>query len=206
MVNPSHFGQCVVCGNVIESYSTYCQPCANFHVSRRKRGGKPPKRCLICNKIIDRYSTYCSKHYLFIYRMTAVNQQIVEQFETLGMSPEEIAEQEGLDVISVKSALLQNSVVYRKALKNDVDGNLSFTDEEEVMARQVIANIARYADEPGIQLRAAMFIRNDKKGRLDQQGLGTLNVNILQFNEQLKKAIEAKKRSVKAIDVESVAV
>src|SRR5215813_108072 len=128
--------------------------------------------------------------------MTAANTAIVESFETLGMSPSEIAIDQELDETSVKAILMQFSSIYRKNCGNKEE--LNFTDEQEQAAIDVIANIARgytEADE-NTQLRAAMFLRNDKRGRLDivKQSAG-LNINVLLFNEQMAKAIAAKERS-----------
>lgn len=138
--------------------------------------------------------------------MTAANTQIVEAFEQLGMQPEEIATDQELDLTSVKAILMQFSSLYRKACA--VKEDLSFTDEEEKMARQVISNIARgYVDDvdPRTQLKAAMYIRDDTKGRLDvvkaQVGL---NLNVIMFNEQMKKAIAAKNRSKGIVDIQEV--
>lgn len=126
--------------------------------------------------------------------MTACNQQIVSAFEDLGMTPEEIAADQDLELSAVKAILMQFSAAYRKYCKKDVEA--CFTDEEETMARQVIAEIARYNEDDRLRLRAAMYIRDDKKGRLDvMKSLVGLNFNALTFNDQMRKAIEAKNRS-----------
>lgn len=136
--------------------------------------------------------------------MTAANQQIVSSFEELEMSPDEIAAEQDLELTSVKAILMQFSSLYRKQCKKDVEA--CFTDEEEVMARQVIANIARYSDDERIKLKAAVYIRNDKRGRLDVVSqMNGLNINVITFNEQLKKAKAAIERSKNSgvIDINS---
>lgn len=126
--------------------------------------------------------------------MTAANLSIVQSFESLGMTPEEIAEAEDLDLSAVKGILMQNSAKYRKACKKDVD--FCFSDDEAMAAKQAIVEIMRYTDDDNLKLRAAKYLLDDKKGRLDvvKQQTG-LNVNILQFNEHMQQALAAVQRS-----------
>lgn len=126
--------------------------------------------------------------------MTAGNQSIVTAFEELGMTPEQIAEQEGYDIVSIKSILMQNSSLYRKACK--VEDSLDFTDEEAQMAKSVLVNLARYSEDENLQMRAATFIIQDKKGRLDLKNQMTgMNVNVALFDSQLVRALEAVARA-----------
>ena len=111
------------------------------------------------------------------------------------MSPEEIAEQEDIDITSIKAILMQFSSIYRKSCK--VDDSLNFTEDELVRSNQVIASLMQYAEDENLRFRAAKYIRDDKKGRLDApSALAGLNVNVLMFDERLKKALEAKNRSL----------
>jgi len=126
--------------------------------------------------------------------MTGANQQIVTAFEDLGLTPEEIAHEQELDLTCVKATLMQFSSTYRRSCKVVEEHN--FTDEEHVMARQVIANIARYSDDESLQLRAAVYIRDDKTGRLDAvKQMAGLNINVLEFNTDMKKALASIERS-----------
>ena len=121
--------------------------------------------------------------------MTAANQTIITLYELEGLSPEQIAEAEGYELAAVKSILMQFSPVYKQKLK--VGEEEGFTDTEEKACRSVIAQIAQYAEDDHVRLRAAMYVRNDKKGRLDiakaQQGL---NINVTMINEGIAQAIE----------------
>lgn len=130
--------------------------------------------------------------------MTAANQQIVTAFEELGMTPAEIAQDQELDEVSVKAILMQSSALYRKACKNEdsKEDTFNFSDEELVMANQVISNLARYSEDENMQFRAAKYIRDDRKGRLDviKQQTG-LNINVIAFNEHMQKAIAAVERA-----------
>ena len=120
------------------------------------------------------------------------------------MTPEEIAAEQDLELASVKAILMQFSSEYRKACK--VTDDYNFSDEEETMARQVIASLARYSDDERVKFRAAVYIRDDKRGRLDVvKNMNGLNINVISFNEQMKKAIAAKNRSKGIVtDVEEI--
>lgn len=129
--------------------------------------------------------------------MTASNQQIVSQYEELGMSAEEIAEQEDIDVTCVKATLMQCSSKYRKECTKVDDTN--FTDEQHRMATDVIAQIAagQIDDTPvSTRLKAAMYLKDDKKGRLDAvKQMNGLNINVNHFNIAFQRAIAARNRS-----------
>lgn len=129
--------------------------------------------------------------------MTAGNQQIVTAYEELRMSPEEIAEDQDIDLFAVKAILMQFSSVFRRDA-GEKPKEIGFNEEQEQDVIDVISNIARgYTDaDERTQLRAAMFLRNDRRGRLDiGKQLSGLNINVINFNEQMKKAIAAKQRS-----------
>lgn len=133
--------------------------------------------------------------------MTAANQQIVTSYEELGLSPTEIAEELDIDETAVKATLMQFSITFRRDA-GERPKEIGFTDEQEQAVVDVIANIARgYTDaDERTQLRAAMFLRNDKRGRLDiGKQLNGLNINVINFNEQMQKAIAAKQRSKEQI-------
>lgn len=120
--------------------------------------------------------------------MTAANTQIVVAYEQLGLTPEQIAESQQLELESVKATLMQFSSAYRKAAKQD--DQLNFSEDELVRANQTIAQIMQYAEDDHLRLRAARYIRDDKKGRLDVTQMKGLNINVLQFNTVLQRARE----------------
>lgn len=122
--------------------------------------------------------------------ISAATQSIITSYEELGMSPEEIAEAEGLELLSVKSALIQFSSKYKQSIKKDPE--LGFDDEQLMAANRTIVEVMNTSDDDGLRLRAAMYLRNDKKGRLDAaRAFSNIKVNILQFNEDMKKAMKA---------------
>jgi len=139
--------------------------------------------------------------------MTNGNAQIVEAYETLQLSPGEIAEQFDYEESAVIAVLAQYSSTYRKAVGTAKE--TGFTDEQEQAICDVISNIARGYTDADIptQLRAAIYVRNDKRGRLDTiKQMNSLNINMVNFNVDLKKALNAiQKSKEKAAQVTEVA-
>lgn len=136
--------------------------------------------------------------------MTAANNTILTCYEELGMSPADIAEAEGLDITAVKATLIQCSAKYRAETQEKPD--LDFRDDDLARVNDVIRNIALYADDANLQFRAAKFIRQDKKGRLDvQSGLKALNINVTVFNQHLERTRKqmSRARELGCIDVQS---
>lgn len=122
--------------------------------------------------------------------MTAANQHIVTAYEELGLTPEEIAEADGFEVLAVKAILNQCSLKYRQATKQKVDGD--FTPDDEVLFRDVIRNTAAYGEDEGLRLRAAIYGREDQKGRRDiRKDLRAMNFSIGVLNQHLQQAMAA---------------
>jgi len=129
--------------------------------------------------------------------MAPSNQQIVIAFEELNLQPEEISTEFGYELAAVKSILMQCSSLYRKACGQETAGECkyNYSDEEAVMARDVIVNTARYADDENLKFKAAVHIISDKKGRLDiVKEMPKIHLSINQFNLDLKKALASKNR------------
>jgi hypothetical protein len=116
---------------------------------------------------------------------------IVNAFEEEGMSPEEISETQGLEISSVKAGLMQFSSKYRKACgqqDESIDDGLNFNDDDMRRVNQVIRELALGAEDENLRFKAATYVRNDKKGRLEPaKALGGGQFNILFINEQLRK-------------------
>lgn len=128
--------------------------------------------------------------------MTAENTNIVTAYETLGLKPAEIATEFNMDELAVKATLMQFSGKFRADLRAGEDKSLDFGDTDLEEANQTIVRLMRHSEDENLQFRAAKFIRNDKKGRLDiVKGIGNLNVNISLFNQHLKAAQRAKELS-----------
>lgn len=122
--------------------------------------------------------------------MTNAAQQIVTSYETLGLSLEQIAEVESVNVTAVKAILFANSPKYRSDI--DTKKENDFNDTDNSLSLDVIRRVAQYSEDDHTALKAAMFIRNDKKGRLDvKAGLKKLNINVTVLNEHFAKATQA---------------
>lgn len=120
---------------------------------------------------------------------------IVESFETLDMSPEQIAEDRGLDIVAVKAALSQSSKKYRTVLspaaagKEEVDPTLDFDNDDLRDANAAIIYLMKHAEDEHLKLKAAMYIRDDKKGRKEVvKAVGGNQFNLFQFNDALRSA------------------
>lgn len=137
--------------------------------------------------------------------MSAQIEQIKALFEVSGLSPAQIAECEGLQVMAVKALLLQNSAKYREDSKEKVE--LDFTESDNELAKRVMRRVAEYSDEDGVALKAALAIRDDFKGRKDvKKGMGRLKLQVNILNEHVAKALaaitqEQPKQIDKAIEV-----
>lgn len=132
--------------------------------------------------------------------MSACIKQVLASYDD-GMTPEDIADDQDLDVVAVKAVLMQSSPTYRAACKVEAKidpekAELNFDEEQLRRANQVIYDVMLSAQLPDhtpdyrTQLKAAQYIRDDVKGRLTP--VKNINngptFNLLQFNEQLDKA------------------
>jgi len=102
------------------------------------------------------------------------------------MSLAEIAEDEDLEVGAVKAALMQCSPKFRNESKTVVD--LQFSEDDQLVAKQIIAELASNSEDENVKLRAAKYIRDDSKGRLDLGSKNAPRINVLVFNEALERA------------------
>ena len=126
--------------------------------------------------------------------MSGSQLQIVAAYEVSGMTPEQIAEDMNgdYDVASIKAALMAGSSKYRQDCGQEPTDSeaLNFSNDDLKAVNDVIMNLAKYAEDPNLQLKAAMYVRDDKKGRKEvvRQIAGNNTFNLLQFNESLTQA------------------
>jgi hypothetical protein len=126
--------------------------------------------------------------------MTSLEASIVTDYEQNGTSIEIIAADNGLEELSVKSVLLQYSKLYRD--KQAASEEISKGEYEEYLTNLKI--LALGAESEAVRARLLLRLIDEKKGRLDKKPVGrpraqgprTVNINILQFNEQLRKSRE----------------
>jgi hypothetical protein len=113
---------------------------------------------------------------------------IVTAYEQENLSPEQIASDRDLDITAVKAALMQGSSRYRKDCgKEDSDiPELDFDNEQLQRVNTVIYDLALSAEDEHLRFKAATYVRNDKKGRLEPvKNLAGQNFNILMINQKL---------------------
>jgi hypothetical protein len=129
----------------------------------------------------------------------AATLQIKRAYEDEHLTPEEIAEDLGWDVIAVKSALIGNSSAYRKACNAEPpdESVLNFSDEELLSANRVIVECAQGACLPSgdpdwrVRLNAAQYIRDDKKGRKEvRNAIANTTNNVMIVSDALRSARE----------------
>lgn len=120
---------------------------------------------------------------------------IVASFEELGMSPDEISQDRGLDIVAVKAALAQNSKKYKLAIspsagpEEQKDPTLDFSDDDLRVSNDVITRTMKHAEDENLRFKAACYVRDDKKGRKEViKAIGGTQFNLFQFNENLRAA------------------
>lgn len=119
--------------------------------------------------------------------------QIKKAFEEEQMTPDQIAQDLGFDVVAVKSKLMQISSTYRKAcgIEDPEKSELNFSDEQLQTVNDVIYNLAIGAEDEHLRFKAASYVRDDKKGRKEVvKAVGGNTFNVLTFNEMLSGARE----------------
>lgn len=141
---------------------------------------------------------------------TVIDERIKSLYENEKLSPEQIAEEEGFNLIAVKAKLMQVSVSYRrdcKAEPEEVD-ELNFGKHEQREVREIIMDIARSAENSDgtvdyrTRLNAATYVRDDSKGRKDAKAFLTGNqFNIFSFNEKLAAVSERTKKMKELVEV-----
>lgn len=124
-------------------------------------------------------------------------------YEDEGMSPEQIAQDQDLDLAAVKGALMQYSSKYRKACgkEDELEENLNFDNDQLRRVNSVIYDLALGAEDEHLRFKAATYIRDDKKGRKEiVKGIQSgPQFNMLFINEQLKKVNQVGDRIISSI-------
>ena len=134
---------------------------------------------------------------------------IKASYEVEGLTPEQIAIDRDLDVTSVKAALCQCSSVFRKdcGQESEEDTTLNFSDDELRRVNEKIVALALSAEDENVQLRAAIYVRDDKKGRKEVvRAVANNTFNVLSFNEIQRSAREGAKRITEQFSNRTIAV
>lgn len=129
--------------------------------------------------------------------------QLRNAYESEGMTPLQIAEDQSLDVTAVKAKLMQISSKYRKdcGQEEDEDSELNFNNSDLKTVNKIIMDLAISAEDEHLRFKAATYIRDDKKGRKEvvKAMRDTGNFNILNINQMLITAREQSLLAIKKI-------
>lgn len=136
---------------------------------------------------------------------SSIAKRIVNAFEMLAMTPDQIAEKENVAVSIVKSVLFQSSSVFRKDAKKDKTIGYSEDEAQEMM--QLVLKQARESEDEHLVAKNAKWVIDEFKGRHETADAGMKqlgNINVLNFNMMHNKALQAIERTEKkAIEINS---
>lgn len=136
--------------------------------------------------------------------------QIKSAFEVIGMTPAQIADESGFDVTAIKAKLMQVSTVFRNQSRkeSDEEDELNFSNDELRAMNKIIVDIATSAQHPDgspdfkTMLQAAVYVRDDKKGRKEVRNtmanMGGLN--IFHINTAIQAAKNGSARLKEAVE------
>jgi hypothetical protein len=144
--------------------------------------------------------------------MLAVHKTIVRAYEELHLSLEEIAEEHEVSITEIKMMLLQYSSKYRNDIKEcsskDTSNKLDFDDDEQLQAKEVIKRVMIETEDEHLKLRAALYVRDDGKGRKDvDKNLQKIGVRLFEFNAHFQNVLSQqrgeslKKLEKKVVDI-----
>ena len=131
--------------------------------------------------------------------------QIKVSYEVNEMTVEEIAQDQDMEIIAVKAALMNSSPKYRKdcGVESLEENDHNFSNNELDCINKIIVETALCAETPDgsidwrTRLDAAKYIRDDKKGRKEVvKQLANNTFNLFQFNEQMAKIREMKQKLI----------
>jgi hypothetical protein len=133
--------------------------------------------------------------------MTNSSQEVINMYDILNMSVEEICLDTSYEPAAVKSVLLSGSSKYRASLKKERE---DITKEELSEAYEVVKQYMRCSENDKIRFKAALRVIDEAKGRLDKvEEVKNSKINILVFNQNILKAREAMEKGITTIDLEN---
>ena len=128
--------------------------------------------------------------------IAAAGEGLKVAYETLGLSVEQIAEQQDLEVAEVRAVLWQVS----RKFKQDTGETLEAEDEIE----ELYKDLAKHSSVDAVREKALRFLINEKKGRNDvpvelmrikqrAQAVNETNLamNLVSFNEEMRRIRES---------------
>ena len=118
---------------------------------------------------------------------TNATQEVLDLYETCGMSIEEIAEETGYDPLAIKNILLGSSSRYRR--DNAGTDEALVSDAELKQLAQAAKQLAFTSENDYVRAKMITYLIDEKKGRNDKKANGpVVNVNILGLNDALARA------------------
>jgi len=123
--------------------------------------------------------------------MTALEQQIVTDYEVNGTAPALIAQDNNLELAAVVATLIRYSSQYKEAIESKKEEDISEQDYERI--REALKQLALYSESDMVRARVGIFLFNEKKGRNNAKGsiIKNTQFNILSLNEGIKQARKA---------------
>mgnify|MGYP000326835432 CR=1 FL=1 len=123
--------------------------------------------------------------------MTALEQQIVTDYEVNGTPPATIAQDNSLELPAVQATLTRYSNKYQEAVNSHVEEDISKGDYDRI--KEVLKQLALYSDSDQVRARVGIFLFNEKKGRNNSKAnvIKNTQFNILTLNEGIKQARQA---------------
>lgn len=140
--------------------------------------------------------------------MLAADRTILEMYETLGMSPEAISQEQGWAIEAIRMSLMQNSQQFASQARKEANGTSLpiqqreggqeeyplFPEEDEKACREVLVRLAKGAELELVQASCAKAVvrlnqEERKSKRLTQ--IGRTNFNIVLVQQQLDRARRA---------------
>ena len=121
--------------------------------------------------------------------MTGAVAQILAMYERAALDIETISQELELEPEAVKSVLMQHSSKFRAAIKENLEQD--FTKDDLGAVTKAIVDLAHSTEDENLKFRALKYIRDDAKGRKDKvtaTKFDSLKVNVLVFNEALRKS------------------
>lgn len=115
-------------------------------------------------------------------------------YEELELTPEEIAEDQGLELGAVKACLKQNSPKFNRGVKSGTEEDIS--DEEYKQILGAYKQLALYSENDFVRERSLRQLINEKKGRLDKKEITSLKVNVILVNQMIQQTRAAKQAAL----------
>lgn len=126
-----------------------------------------------------------------LFNMTALEQQIVTDYEVNGTSPTIIAQDNSLELPAVQATLIRYSSKYKEAIEQHREDDITQSDYERI--KETLKQLALYSESDAVRAKVGIFLFNERKGRNNSKSnvIKNTQFNILTLNEGIKQARQA---------------